>query len=265
MSTAVDNRTEAAQRVAVATSMPRGVTSWHRLRQVLHAMMIGSWPMIGGYWGIMVVVFAVGGFIVQTSSGGTGFSMWDYGTQSPKYFSTAVGIMLTPAFLKLMVAQGVTRRMFSVASSIFLVGAAALTALLWVLAYQMERVIYDWQGWAQAMENRHLFTSTSQVGMIFTEFFLLIVAHEAAGWLLGITFYRLGFWRGVLLLPLSVLPAAATEFLLVAQWLAGPLSRLGYDRPPLAVAVPAVVVVTALGLYAGYLLLRPMALKPAKG
>lgn len=265
MSAAVDNRTEAGQRVAVPAAMPRGVTAGYRLRRVLQAMIIGSRPMILGYWAIMLIAFAVGGFIVQTVSGGTGYSTWDYGTQSPKYFSMAVGIMLAPAYLKLLVAQGVTRRMFSVASSIFLVGAALATALLWVLVYQVERVIYDWQGWAAAMQNQHLFTSRSQAGLIFTEFFLLIVAHEAAGWLLGITFHRLGFWRGVLLLPLSVLPAAATEFLLIAQWLAEPLSSLGYNRPPLAVAVPSVVVVTAAGLYAGHLILRPMALKPAKG
>jgi hypothetical protein len=83
--------------------------------------------------------------------------------------------------------------------------------------------------------------------------------------LLGITFYRFGFWRGVLLLPLALIPAAAAEFLLIAQWLADALSSIGYQRPPLAVAVPSILVVSALGMYVGYLLLRPMALKPAKG
>ena len=100
---------------------------------------------------------------------------------------------------------------------------------------------------------------------IFAEFALLVVSHEATGWLLGVTFYRLGFWRGLAFAPLSIIPAAATEFLLVAQWLGGPLSELGYHRPSLAIAVPAVVVVTALGLYAGHRLLQPMPLKPAKG
>ena len=60
--------------------------------------------------------------------------MWDYGTQSPKYFSMAIGITLTPGFFTLLIAQGVTRRMFSIASGIYLLGTAAATALLWVLA-----------------------------------------------------------------------------------------------------------------------------------
>jgi hypothetical protein len=250
---------------ATTVTLPNGVTAAHRLRQVLRAMFVGMRQMLGGYWLIMLVGFLVVGIGFKLATGGIDHSMWDYGTQSPKYFSMALGITVTQAYLSLLVAQGVTRRMFSVAVGIFLVTAAASTALLWVLVYQAERALYSWQGWSQTMENPHLFTDTSQAGLIFTEFFLLVVSHEVAGWLIGVTFYRFGWWRGLLLLPLSLIPAAATEFLLIAQWLADVLGSIGYDRPPLAVAVPTVLVVTALGLYAGYLVLRPMALKPAKG
>jgi hypothetical protein len=241
------------------------VTAGGRLRRVLQAMLIGLRPVILGYCLVMVVTFTVGGLITQFVGGGVDHSMWDYGTQSPKYFSAAIGITLTPALFTLMIAHGVTRRMFAVASSIFLVGTAASIALLWVLVYQVEHGIYALAGLTQVLQNPHLFTNTSQVGLIFTEFFLLIVSHEVAGWLLGIGFYRFGFWKGLLLLPLGVLPAAAAEFLLVAQWLAEALKNTGYHRPPLAVGVPGVIAVSALGLYFGYLLLRPMGVKPAKG
>ena len=246
-------------------TLPRGLTATQRLGKVLRAMALGLRPMIGGYWLVMLVAFLLGGLIFQLVSGGNGHSVWDYGTQSPKYFSAAVGITLTPALFALMVAHGVTRRMFAVASSILLVGAAAATAVIWVLAYQAERGLYDLAGLTQLLDNPHLFTKTSQAGLIFIEFFLLILSHEAAGWLIGISFFRFGFWRGLLLLPLGVLPAAAAEFLLVAQWLAEALRTTGYHRPPLAIGVPGVLVVSALGLYFGYLLLRPMGLKPAKG
>ncbi len=249
----------------MTTTLPPGVTNSRRLRMVLTAMQVGSRPMLLVYWGVMLIAFTAGGLIVQFFTDGTGHSIWDYGTQSPKYFSMAVGISIVPAYVTAMVAQGVTRRMFSVAASIFLTVAALATAVLWVIGYQIERVVYEWQGWPQAMENRHLFTDTSQIGLIFAEFALLVVSHEATGWLLGVTFYRFGFWRGLAMVPLSLLPAAATEFLLVAQWLGGPLSELGYQRPPLGVAVPVVMAVTALGLYAGHRILRPMPLKPAKG
>ncbi|WP_405061801.1 hypothetical protein OG474_09170 [Kribbella sp. NBC_01505] len=256
MSSAVADRTAA---------LPPGVTNGLRLRRVLTAMQVGSRPMLLVYWAVMLIAFMAGGLIVQFLTDGTGHSIWDYGTQSPKYFSMAVGISIVPTYITAMVAQGVTRRMFSVAASIFLTVAALLTAVLWVVGYQIERFVYDWQGWSQTMENRHLFTSTSQIGLIFAEFALLVVSHEATGWLLGVTFYRLGFWRGLAMVPVSLLPAAATEFLLVSQWLGGPLSELGYHRPSLAIAVPVVVVVSALGLYAGHRILQPMPLKPAKG
>ncbi|MFG1818134.1 hypothetical protein ACGFIF_30525 [Kribbella sp. NPDC049174] len=248
-----------------AYALPRGVTSTNRLRQVVLAMMVGTRPMLTGYWLVMLFLFlAISvGYLVAT--GGLPRSTWDWGTQSPKYFSMALGITITPAYVGLMIAQGVTRRMFSVAASIYLTGAAIATASLWVLMYQGERLLYSVQGWSQTMENPHLFHDTTQAGLIFTEFFLLILSHEAAGWLLGITFYRFGFWRGVLMLPLSLIPAAVTEFLLIAQWLADVLNGIGYQRPPLAVAVPSILVVSVLGMYVGYLLLRPMALKQAKG
>jgi len=251
--------------MSTSATLPSGVTNGRRLRTVLAMMQVGSRPMLLVYWGVMVIAFLAGGLIVEFLTDGTGNSVWDYGTQSPKYFSMAFGISLVPVYVNLMVAQGITRRMFSVASSIFLTTAALITAVLWVVGYQIERAVYDWQGWSQAMDNRHLFTDTSQAGLIFAEFALLVVSHEATGWLLGVTFYRLGFWRGLALVPVSLVPAAATEFLLVAQWLAGPLSELGYQRPSLAVAVPVVVLVTALGLYVGYRILQPMPLKPAKG
>ncbi|MFI5730738.1 hypothetical protein ACIA49_11505 [Kribbella sp. NPDC051587] len=249
---------------ATAT-LPRGVTNGQRLRMVLAAMTVGSRPMLLVYWAVMLIAFMAGGLIVQFITDGTGHSVWDYGTQSPKYFSLAVGISVVPTYVNAMVAQGVTRRMFSVASSIFLTTAALMTAVIWVIGYQIERVVYDSQGWAQTMENRHLFTSTSQVWLILAEFGLLVVSHEATGWLLGVTFYRFGFWRGLAMAPVSLVPAAATEFLLVSQWLGSPLSELGYQRPSLAVAVPVVALVTALGLYVGYRVLQPMPLKPAKG
>ncbi|RZT20286.1 hypothetical protein EV649_3432 [Kribbella sp. VKM Ac-2569] len=255
MSTAVQTR----------AGLPRSVTDWHRLKHVLRALAVGLRPMLLGYWAVMVVALFVIGVIFQILSSGVTSSAWDYGTQSPKYFSMAVGITVTPAYFALLISQGITRRMFSVAAGIYLTGAAAATALLWVLVYQVEHVLYASQGWTDKLTNPHLFTSTSQVGLVFAEFFLMIVAHEVTGWLLGITFVRFGFWRGILLLPLALVPAASAEFLLVAQWLADVLNNIGYDRPPLAVAVPSVLVVSVLGVYGGYRLLHPMAVKPPKG
>lgn len=137
--------------------------------------------------------------------------------------------------------------------------------LLRVLVYQLERLLYGWQGWTDKLTNSHLFTDPSRSGPVFTESFLSVLSHEVTGWLLGITFVRLGVWRGILVLRFALLPVAAAEFRLVAQWLADVLDNVGYRRPPLPIAVPSVPVVGALGLYAGYRIPQPTALKPPKG
>lgn len=255
----------AAGTTARPATLPGPVTATGRLRFVLRAMVLGLRPMIVGYWCVVLLAFSLGGVLLELFTGDLNSSMWDYGTQSPKYFSAAVGITLTPALFTLLIAHGVTRRMFAVAGSIFLLGAAASTSLIWTLAYQVERGIYDWAGLQQVLTNPHLFTKTSQAGLMFVEFFLLILSHEAAGWLIGGAFYRFGFWKGVAFLPLGLLPAAAAEFLLVAQWMADALANTGYHRPPLAVGIPGILAVNAIALYCAYLLIRPMALKPTKG
>jgi hypothetical protein len=251
--------------MTATATLPGSASTTLRIRRVLRAMLIGLRPMLVGYWLVMVVAFLLIGVTFQVVTGVVDHSMWDYGTQSPKYFSAAIGITMTPAFFTVLVAHGVTRRMFAVAGSIYLVGAAASTALVWVLVYQVEHALYAWQGWTQALANPHLFTKTSQVGLVFTEFFLLILSHEVAGWLIGTSFYRFGFWKGLAMLPLGLVPAIAAELLLVAQWLAQALANTNYHRPPLAVAVPGVLLVSALGLYAVHLLLRPIGIKPTRG
>src|SRR4051794_27956163 len=98
--------------------LPRGVTDGQRLKQVVVSMLIGLRPMLMGYWAVMVLALFVVGIVIQLAAGGVSSSAWDYGTQSPKYFSMAVGITITPAYFSLLVSQGITRRMFSVAAGI---------------------------------------------------------------------------------------------------------------------------------------------------
>ncbi|TWD79187.1 hypothetical protein FB561_0242 [Kribbella amoyensis] len=256
--------TTATTAAPTIATLPNQVTATARLQAVLRLIVRGLTPMLGGYWVVMVLTFAVAGTVVKIVTGGD-TSIWDYGTQSPKYFSAAVGITFVPAFFGLLIAHGVTRRMVAVAAAIFFTGAAACTAVLWVLMYQLEHVVYSWQDWSQTLPNAHLFSRPTQSGLVFTEFFLLVIAHEAAGWLIGICFYRFGVWKGILLLPLCILPAVTAELVLAAQWFANEIAGTGYQRPPLAIGAPLVLVVSALGLWAGYLLIRSLGLKPAKG
>ena len=220
--------------------------------------------MVIGYWLVMLLGFTAAGVIHATVVNGTiNESVWDYACQSPKYFNASVGVMLTPVFLTLLVAHGVTRRTLAIAGGVLLVLNAAVISLLWALIYLLERGLFSWQGWPQQLTNPHLFTDTSQSGLVFTEFFLLVLSHEVAGWLIGTTFFRFRFWGGLALLPLTVLPAVATELLLVSSWVAQAFGD-NLDRPPVGVSVPVVLAICAAGLYVNHLVLRGIGLKPPR-
>lgn len=248
-----------------ATAIRRtGVSAPGRTWRVVRYMAIGLRPMIAGYWLVMVVSFLSVGVGIHIVTGVTDKSVWDFATQSPKYFCSAIGMAVTPAFLTLMVAHGVTRRTLVVAGSVFLTLNAVATAGLWSAAYLVERVVFVSQDWPQKLSNPHLFTSTSQVGLMFAEFGLFILAHEVAGWLIGTSFYRYGVWKGIALLPLGLLPAVGAELLLLSQWVGQALESTGWERPSLLISAPGVLLISALGLYVNYLLLRSIGLKPPR-
>jgi hypothetical protein len=235
-----------------------------QLRRVFVFLVYGVRQMLIGYWLVMLLGFTATGVIIHLVKGTLDESVWDYAAQSPKYFNASVGVMLTPAFLTLLVAHGVTRRALAIAGTALLVLNAAGMAVLWAVIYLLERGLFSWQGWPQELNNPHLFTETTQSGLVFTEFFLLVLSHEVAGWLIGTTFFRYRFWGGLAFLPLTLLPAVGTELLLLSGWVAQALGDLGLERPPLGVSAPVVLAICAAGLYLNYLLLRGIGLRPPR-
>src|SRR3990170_4414806 len=91
----------------VRPKVPGGTAS--RTGHVLRTMLLGLRPMLGGYWLVMAVGFTAAAVIYHVATGTLDQSIWDYATQSPKYFSAALGITLTPAFFGVLIAHGVTR------------------------------------------------------------------------------------------------------------------------------------------------------------
>ncbi|WP_328991146.1 hypothetical protein OG394_33325 [Kribbella sp. NBC_01245] len=230
---------------------------WRIVRFIAYSLR----AMLLGYWLIMVVGFTLVGVGIHLATGTLDESVWDYASQSPKYFSSAIGIMLMPTFFALLVAHGVTRRTIAQAGTAVLLLSATATTCLWIVMYQLESAVYAWQDWPQKFMNPHVFTSNSQVGLIFLEFFLLIMSHQVSGWIIATGFFRFGFWTGLLVLPVGLIPAVVTEFLLIAGWVG---QVLGWDRAPLAVSVPVVLAIVAAGLYGNYLMMRPIGLKQVK-
>lgn len=250
-----------AATVPARTTVPTRVLTWRVLKmlwQVTHQVILGYLLVMIVTFSLVGVGFAIFGQIEQ--------SVWDWAAQSPKYFNVAVGIMITPAALTVLVAHGVTRRVFAVAGSIFLAAVALGMGLVWAVAYLVEHAIYAAADWPQVLSTTHLFHSPTQSWAVVGEYFLLVFAHQTTGWLLGTSFTRYGWWGGITFMPVALLPAVAAELLLLTQWVGKVLIEdAGWQRIPLPLAVPGVLLACAAGLYLNYLLLRQIRLKPTRG
>ncbi|MEV0645663.1 hypothetical protein AB0I28_10405 [Phytomonospora sp. NPDC050363] len=236
----------------------------HRVRRLR-----GLWPtyqgiLLGnlwylGFWAVLIVVYtgiALGIWLW----GSTDISLWETSTNSTKGTMAAVGVMLAPAFLPILVAAGLTRRSFVAAASAALATLAAGSSLLVALGFVVERWIYAANEIPGTLQNEHLYDDTSQLHLVFVESLLLQLAYAVSGALIGLCFYRFGAFRGILLiLPCSVL-AASTEALITGGTWFGPEvgAALGAGWPSWAL-----IVVPAAAIAVGLLIVRALAIGAA--
>jgi hypothetical protein len=105
----------------------------------------------------------------------------------------------------------------------------------------------------------------ADVGAVVGEYLLLIGIHMAAGWTIGVSYYRLGGWIGTALLPVTLLPLFAVEWLLAVSWfgqMMGDRWNWSIERVELSVAVPLSTAIIIAVLVMNYLIIRRMPLKP---
>lgn len=236
-------------------TMPRSV-------RVGLTLSVGFFWVMGAFLAIVMAIFV----LISAGAallGGVDASMWqNAGSGAFKYFPMAMGIMLTPVLLPLYVAQGVTRRQFTVGGALFVAVWSAGLTLAMVAGFAVEAVAYDALGWPHELENPHLFDSWQQAHLVFAEYFPLIAVHMLAGWIIGMTYYVLGWFRATLLLPVSLLPALAAEVLLATSWIGSALREFTEYTPPSAVVgVTGALLVSAAAWAALYLIVRDMPIK----
>ena len=224
------------------------------------------------YWVIFILILAGNAIITHSSAivGNDfdasviweGSSVWESASVSPKIFLMIIGILLTPLSLASFVSSGVTRRHFIGGVSIVISAYAAISALIMTLGYPIEELIYDMNGWPQELQNPHLFTSSSQPGWIFFEYFCLFFAYFGSGWLIGSGFYRFHWGIGILLTLTSLLLAMAMEAVLSSDWIGKLLQTvLEVERTPHAVVVLLAIIVMALAVVSNFLMIRHVAIK----
>lgn len=215
----------------------------------------GLWPsyfgvLFGNYWyawfwGVMILVYAAIGTGIWLW-GSTDISLWETSTNSTKGTMTALGVMLTPVYLPVMIAAGVTRRSFVVAATSAMASLAVGSSLLVTLGFVIERPIFEAAGIPETLQSDHLYANVSQLHLIFTEALLLQLAYGMSGFLIGLCFYRFGAIIGVLLILPGAVPAGLTEATITGGTWFGPDAGVAFGEGwPLWVQVVLPVVLIA--------------------
>lgn len=225
-------------------------------------MTTGFAATLGLFLAIVAAIFIVVGVATATFGDVTG-SVWQTaGAGAFKYFPMAIAIMLTTVLLPIYVAQGVTRRQCAVGMSLFIVAWSLLLTVAMVIGFAIEAGAFAALGWPHEFDAPHLFSSWTQVHLVVAEYFTLIATHMMAGWLIGTTYYILGWFRATLLLPVTVLPILIVEGLLATSWVGAGIEHFATFTPPQAgIAVPVAAAVIAAAWVINYLLIRDLPIK----
>ncbi len=181
---------------------------------------LGAW-----LWGIVALV-AVVLTVVFDRVDRVEASTWETLDQGPRWFLFAMSIALVVGYLPAHVANGMTRRSFTVAlaatAAVTTVGYAGVTTL----GYVVERAVFGARGWPTDPRGEHLFTSTDQLGAVAVENVVALAVYAASGMLVGASYYRAGAWWGTLALPLTVGPVLVAESVLRTGWVGTALEPL---------------------------------------
>jgi hypothetical protein len=167
---------------------------------------IGRWFMA-----IVAVAFLLVPPFVNALGGRLETSIWEmFATNGPGWFSLAMGATLVANYLTVVVAQGVTRGRFVLASALAIVVFACLLAVFVWLGYLLEAAYFRQFAWTHALLGDHLFTDASQALLVIAEYAARHALFALVGLIVGYGYYRVGGVWGTFLLPFTlVVPMAA--------------------------------------------------------
>jgi hypothetical protein len=233
---------------------------------VTRAQTQASLALVAGYWAIMLPVYALIISVVVTV-GDTDVSVWaTSGGSAPKYFLLAVGVMLTTVYLPVYVGNGVTRRDFALGASLYVLIVAVVYAILMTLGFAFEHAAYTSADLMDNLTDPYPVRSVADALEMFVGALLVGIVYLCSAWLMGTCFYRLGNWWGIVLIPVTLLPAVVTEVGFNSLWAGYGINHgLGIERPPLAVGVLMGVASIAVAWFVNFALIRAVAIKKVSG
>jgi hypothetical protein len=193
-------------------SAPNGTV--HRPAVTVAALLLRRGAALASFFAVSAVVLVAGLVAILAATGSVDRSGWTTLTTSAvKYWMLVLGILIGTAYLRPMVAHGVTRRHFMAGAGLFIAAETVAFAVFGVLGYAVERAIYDAAGWLPGLDEPYPVNSPADAARRFGMMLALYLSYALVGWLISVNYLRYGGWLGTALVAPAILPAAVPEVL----------------------------------------------------
>lgn len=206
------------------------------------------------FWGIVTLAFtglmiALATFGVWTGEDEAPTAWGLMSHQTPGWFLFVIGILCATTNLQVVIANGITRRAFTLGAFGFFAVSAVLFGLLVMLGHAVELAMF------QANDVLEQFTvpyptPTPARWLIAV---LTFLGFATSGYLIGLIFYRFPIWLGILLSPLAIVPSGGGTW---APW------GIGWTWQGGEIGLAALVIVA--GVIVAYLLASTTPVRPRK-
>lgn len=223
----------------------------------------GHLAWIGWVWLTVGVIFAA---VVVTvgavPDGRLSESLWE-GTAAgwQPWLLLGAGVSTTSTFAPMLIGNGVTRARLSASVTVTLVALAVAGSVVITTGYLVEGLVFRANDWTHVLNGDDRTIAGAMLAGLALQHALTLAAYFAAGWLIGIGFYRFDRNTAIVRILPSMLPAVLVELLLLdggAGVASAPLD--GPSGPHLALGAPAAVAVIAAATVAASRATRDLAL-----
>ncbi|NLF04288.1 MAG: hypothetical protein GX593_04705 [Actinomycetales bacterium] len=223
----------------------------HAFRSALRWLAFSSsWVWLG------FVLFAVGITRSNASTAGVTESVVGSLSITPRNFLFAFAITILAVWFVPHVASGRTRRSLVTAGAAAVTVAALAYAVLLTVAFQVERPVYEANGWPLVIRTGHVFDSSDQVGLVLLESFVIAAAVGFAGLAVAAGYRRFGGVRGTVALLLTATPMLAATAALELRASSGLGEVLGVVGLSAPVTLAVIAALGALSLVTAYRLVH---------
>ncbi|MEJ3747205.1 hypothetical protein WEI85_28465 [Actinomycetes bacterium KLBMP 9797] len=238
------------------------MTTWIVARTALRAVM----PGIVSYWAIMLAVVSAILIGIAAAGGQPDISIWSTsGASAPKYFLFALGIAMIGQF-PVYIGHGLTRREFARGALLYFALLATIYGATMALGFAAERPVYVSAGLMAGLDEPYPVQSLADGFTVLVEESLVGLSYLTGGWLIGMLFYRLNSWWGIVILPFCTVPILATEMGFDSLWAGlGLNNAFDLEPPPLGVGVLIAVAAIAVMWSAIHAFVRTVPINKVSG